>query len=153
MLQTWGDLDAPECFAHVGDPAKLPSALSLWEDLESVAAYAYHGAHGEAMNLRRDWFIEHDFPTYVAWWVEDGRTPTFAEASERVMRRMLVRRSFGQLPPLSTLRGVAGGIRGLRRGDWAARRRTRGLEIWKYSAGCCGGNDELETPAAAKAPV
>lgn len=83
-LHSWGDLVAPEHFAKVGDPRRLPMTLSLWDDLESVAAYAYHGAHGEAMAKRREWFEPHDYPTYVAWWVDDDAVPDFEEAATRM---------------------------------------------------------------------
>ena len=36
--------------------------LSLWKDLESVAAFIYHGAHGEALMKRRERFEKHKLP-------------------------------------------------------------------------------------------
>lgn len=81
---SWGPIVAPKCHAQIDDPMRLPSTLSLWDDLESVAAYAYRGTHGEAMAKRREWFLDSDAPTYVAWWVEDGHTPDWTEAGERM---------------------------------------------------------------------
>lgn len=81
---SWGKLVVPQCYSHIEDPALLPSTLSIWDDLESVAAFAYHGHHGEAMSRRREWFTGHDHPTYVAWWVEDNTTLNWEVASERL---------------------------------------------------------------------
>jgi hypothetical protein len=58
--------------------------LSLWTDLESVFAFAYRGVHGEAFRKRRDWILKPDYPTYVAWWVEDDHIPTREEAFQRL---------------------------------------------------------------------
>lgn len=69
------------------DPATHPLApqtLSLWRDLESVFAFAYRGAHAEALRQRKEWFVEPAWPTYAAWWVEDGHAPSWAEAAERL---------------------------------------------------------------------
>src|SRR5262249_31751029 len=49
---------------------RIAATLSLWNDLESVAAFSYHGPHGEALTKRRDWFDKSDLPVYVAWWVQ-----------------------------------------------------------------------------------
>src|SRR5262249_16243600 len=49
------------------------------EDLESVAAYAYHGAHGEALSKRKEWFIVHDIPEYAAWWVDEDTERLFPD--------------------------------------------------------------------------
>lgn len=38
--------------------------------------------HGEAFQKRRDWFLKPEWPTYVAWWVDDDHTPTCEEACQ-----------------------------------------------------------------------
>lgn len=81
--RSWGEIIIPNCYAAVEDPLRLPSTLSLWDDLESVAAYAYHGAHGEAMTKRREWFAKTDLPEHVAWWTEVERIEP-VEAAERL---------------------------------------------------------------------
>lgn len=63
---------------------RAPQTLSLWADLESVYAFAYHGLHAEALRLRREWFVKPEWPTYVAWWVNDDHVPTWQEAYERL---------------------------------------------------------------------
>jgi len=82
--RSWGELEIPECLSDIGDVLRLPSTLSLWDDLESVAAFAYHGAHGEAMAKRREWFMAAKVPTYVAWWVDSSDRIDPKEAKDRL---------------------------------------------------------------------
>jgi hypothetical protein len=78
----WGEKTFPRFFT--GDPPDGAAAtLSLWEDLESVFAFAYAGVHAEALRHRKEWFVPPGWPTYVAWWVADGHTPDYLEAIER----------------------------------------------------------------------
>ena len=71
--------------------------LSLWQDLESVAAFAYHGPHGEALAKRREWFEKYNLPVYVAWWVradhridwKEGKRQTGTSPRQRVHGRQL----------------------------------------------------------------
>jgi hypothetical protein len=64
-----------------------PQTLSIWTDLASVFAFAYSGAHAEALRHRREWFVKADWPIYVAWWVPDDYLPTWAAAHERLEHR------------------------------------------------------------------
>ncbi len=57
--------------------------LSLWEDVESVFAYAYNGVHGDALSHRKEWFVHPEWPGYVAWWIADDEIPTWQEAADR----------------------------------------------------------------------
>ncbi len=78
----WDGVTAPE-FSPLGQtyPAQT---LSVWVDLEAVFAFAYRGAHAQAMRRRKKWFLDGDEqPSYVAWWIEENQTPTWAEAVER----------------------------------------------------------------------
>ena len=81
---SWGPIRVPRCYAHIGDLKKLPTTLSIWDDLESVAAFAYQGAHGEVMSKRKEWIAPQGCPTYVAWWVDEGHQIDWAEACERI---------------------------------------------------------------------
>lgn len=65
---------------------RLSITLSLWHDLESIAAFAYHGLHAEALSKRREWFSAPLGPAYVAWWVADDHIPTWHEAAARYDR-------------------------------------------------------------------
>ena len=84
LEHSWGPIRVPRCFAGKGELDRVASTLSIWNDLESVAAYAYHGAHGEAMAKRREWFGTHTCPTYVAWWIEEGHAIDWNETCERL---------------------------------------------------------------------
>ncbi len=75
------ETDVPRCVSAPGDfPA---DTLSVWQDLASVAAFAYRDLHAAALRQRRDWFRKIDLPGYVAWWIEDGQVPTWAEGATR----------------------------------------------------------------------
>lgn len=83
--RSWGPLIYPRFY----DPQQhkdlyAPATLSLWTDVESVYAYAYHGAHGDAFRKRREWCLTPAWPTYVAWWVDTHHIPTRGEANQRL---------------------------------------------------------------------
>ncbi len=80
---SWGPQIAPTYFQKDEWENRRPATLSLWRDLESVFAFAYHGVHGEALSKRKEWFVKPEWPTYVAWWVSDEHTPDWVEACER----------------------------------------------------------------------
>jgi hypothetical protein len=65
---------------------RIASTLSLWADVESVAAFSYYGTHGEALTKRREWFGKSDLPVYVAWWVDADHAISWAEGCERLDR-------------------------------------------------------------------
>ena len=56
----------------------------MWDDLESVYAFAYYGRHAEALGKGKEWFVNSEWPFYVAWWVEDDHIPTRQDASQRL---------------------------------------------------------------------
>ncbi len=76
---TWGETVYPRFFT--GDARDgTPATLSLWVDLESVAAFAYNGLHAEALSQGRAWFRSPEWPTHAAWWVSDDHLPDWLEA-------------------------------------------------------------------------
>ena len=79
----WGEVQIPKCLVDTNKPTQMPATLSVWETLESVAAYAYRGAHREAVSRRQQWFKELGLPSHVIWWVADGSIPSWAEAAQR----------------------------------------------------------------------
>jgi hypothetical protein len=81
---SWGHQEPPSCYPKPDDDARLAMTLSLWKDIESVAAFAYHGAHGEALSKRNEWFQSLGLPNYVAWWVPDGHKIDWEEGGERL---------------------------------------------------------------------
>lgn len=80
---SWGEYVSP-VFYNKEKHAEAPATLSLWKDLESVCAFAYRNKHGEAFKLRHEWTLKPEWPTYVAWWVDDDHIPNRAEACERL---------------------------------------------------------------------
>lgn len=81
---SWGPVVVPRCIPDGITPAQIAMTLSLWRDLESVAAFAYHGVHREALSRREDWFDKARWPVYAAWWVEGDHRPNWQEAADRI---------------------------------------------------------------------
>ena len=81
---SWGDVVPPRCYPQLAGTDRYAMTLSLWNDLESVAAFAYHGPHAEALAHRKEWFEVLGLPVYVAWWVADVHTPDWQEGAERL---------------------------------------------------------------------
>jgi hypothetical protein len=79
---SWGQVIAPKCAPGGLAFTQFAMTLSLWRDLESVAAFAYHGTHREALSKRDDWFERGPWPPYVAWWTE--HQPSWGEAADRI---------------------------------------------------------------------
>jgi len=58
--------------------------LTRWRDLESVYGFVFHtSAHASALRDRSQWFLHGDWPTSVAWWIEDDMVPTQPESLAR----------------------------------------------------------------------
>jgi Domain of unknown function (DUF3291) len=84
-LHSWGEVELPACYpTPPGGEPQMAMTLSLWADLESVAAFSYHGAHGEALKSRRDWFEKSAAPVYVAWWVDAEHQVDWKEGNARL---------------------------------------------------------------------
>jgi hypothetical protein len=81
---SWGPVIVPKCVPSGLPLNQFAMTLSLWRDLESVAAFAYHGAHREALSRREDWFDSGPWPSYAAWWVSGDHRPIWSEAVDRV---------------------------------------------------------------------
>ena len=79
---SWGELPVPR-FILDGEESCIARTLSLWDDLESVFAFGYAGNHAEALSHRMEWFRPGDYPTYVAWWIDDGEIPNWVDAHAR----------------------------------------------------------------------
>lgn len=78
----WGAVVSPKCWGGEVLPCTV-ATLSIWNDIESVTAFAYHGAHGEAMRRRHEWFVHPGLPEHVAWWTEMDKL-TWQEAADRM---------------------------------------------------------------------
>ncbi len=57
--------------------------MSVWESIESLAAFTYGSAHRDVMRGRRQWF-ERLESFLVLWWVPAGTVPTVSDATERL---------------------------------------------------------------------
>ncbi len=81
---SWGDPVVPQCYPQGYDLEQFAMTLSIWDDLESVAAFAYKGVHAEALAHRKDWFQSLGLPPYVAWWISDVEHVNWKQAAERL---------------------------------------------------------------------
>jgi len=58
--------------------------MSVWEDVASLANFAFKSGHVEIMRRRREWFHPMSDVYSVLWWIPTGHRPTVAEAKERL---------------------------------------------------------------------
>lgn len=76
--------DASDIQPKPDDPL-LAINMSVWTDIDALAAFAYRSAHREIMRRRREWFEHMD--TYMClWWVPVGHQPTVEEGMEKLAR-------------------------------------------------------------------
>ena len=68
------------------DDDRLIINLSVWEDLASLRAFVFRGAHAGFLKRRREWFdVLTLTDAYVAlWWVPAAHRPTVAEATAQI---------------------------------------------------------------------
>jgi hypothetical protein len=69
----------------VGAPGGILINMSVWESVETLAAYAYGDAHIAVLRRRREWFSQLREAYLALWWIPRGHIPTVSEAEERVM--------------------------------------------------------------------
>ena len=58
--------------------------FSVWEDADSLHAYAFRSNHAEMYRRRTEWFMHEEEPYAVLWWIAAGHEPAVAEAEERL---------------------------------------------------------------------
>lgn len=81
--ESWGKQVFPRFWKDNGD-GWAPSTLSLWQDMETLAAATYHGLHGAAYRRGHEWhFPKAGWSGYVLWWVDAGYRPDWQEAVGR----------------------------------------------------------------------
>jgi uncharacterized protein DUF3291 len=83
---SWGPVIAPACVPPGVGLEQVAMTLSVWRNLESVAAFAYRGVHAEALSKRAEWFQRGEWPAFVAWWIDEQHQPNWREAVERIDR-------------------------------------------------------------------
>jgi hypothetical protein len=74
--------------------------MSVWESVETLAAYVYSGEHRAVLRRRREWFAQMREAWSALWWIPAGTVPSVADAEDRV--RLL--RARGPGPAAFTLR-------------------------------------------------
>ncbi len=66
------------------DPLRILN-MSVWTDVESLAAFVYRTRHRDFVRRRDEWF--HATVDFMAlWWIEAGHTPTPEEGMARLDR-------------------------------------------------------------------
>lgn len=69
--------------AVTDDPLVIPN-MSVWRDLDALAAFVYRQPeHLSIMRRRKEWF-DHIAVYQVLWWVPAGHRPTVAEGMARL---------------------------------------------------------------------
>jgi catechol 2,3-dioxygenase-like lactoylglutathione lyase family enzyme len=72
---------------HAEKKADSSRVLTMWDDLESMMAFAHYGVHADAMkeNRRLGWLVDPRqlFPGYVVWW-SDTESATYADGCRRL---------------------------------------------------------------------
>jgi hypothetical protein len=74
--------------------------MSVWESVETLAAYVYGDAHRAVLRRRREWFELMREAYTTLWWIPRGHVPTPGEAEDRIRHL----RQYGPTPRAFTLR-------------------------------------------------
>jgi hypothetical protein len=69
--------------AAAQDPLYLLN-LSVWENAEALAAFAYRTGHRDYVRRRAEWFLPREGPAFVLWWMLAGSIPTGEEGERRL---------------------------------------------------------------------
>ncbi len=69
---------------HAFDDPLVAINLSVWTDVDALAAFAYRNPEHRAFLRRREEWFEAVDPYLALWWIIDGHTPAPAEARARL---------------------------------------------------------------------
>ena len=83
-----------------GDSAGVIVNMSVWRDVDSLAAFVFGGEHVAIMKQRRAFFIPMREAYTACWWVPRGQRPTTDDAEARIRHL----RAHGPTPYAFTLR-------------------------------------------------
>jgi heme-degrading monooxygenase HmoA len=83
-----------------GAPGGIVINMSVWESVETLAAFVYSDGHRAVLRRRREWFSRMTDAYAALWWIPRGHIPTVGEAEERVRHL----RAHGPTPHTFTLR-------------------------------------------------
>jgi heme-degrading monooxygenase HmoA len=67
------------------DSAGVIVNLTVWESVETLAAYVYSDTHRAVLRRRREWFEQMAEAHLAMWWIPRGHIPSTAEAEARVL--------------------------------------------------------------------
>ena len=59
--------------------------MSVWRDLEHLAAFVYSDVHRQVLRRRRQWFQRMQEAYTACWWVASGHRPSTDEAEDRIL--------------------------------------------------------------------
>lgn len=68
---------------RVFDDPTIIVNMSVWRDMEALAAFVYRTGHRHIMRRRKEWFSPLD-PVFALWWVPAGHAPTPEEGKARL---------------------------------------------------------------------
>lgn len=96
-----GNTTAVQAFAwDVADSAGVIVNLSVWVDIDHLAASVYGELHRQVLRQRRRWFASMQEAFTACWWVPAGARPSTDEAERRIRHL----RAHGPTPDAFTLR-------------------------------------------------
>jgi hypothetical protein len=58
--------------------------MSVWVDVEHLAAFVFGETHRQLLRRRREWFVHMREAFTACWWVPAGQRPTTDEAEDRI---------------------------------------------------------------------
>lgn len=58
--------------------------MSVWTDVESLAAFVYRSSHADFMRQRKQWFLPFKGAFQALWWVPAGHRPDAIEGFGRL---------------------------------------------------------------------
>lgn len=74
--------------------------MSVWTDVDHLAAFVYGEMHRQILRRRREWFQPMQEAFTACWWIPAGRRPSTDDAEDRVRHL----RTHGPTPHAFTLR-------------------------------------------------
>ncbi len=58
--------------------------ISVWQTLDDLLKFVYHGRHADVLRSRREWFVSFGKAYAALWYIPVGKVPTIEEAMERL---------------------------------------------------------------------
>ena len=67
-----------------GTSAGVIMNMSVWESVETLAAFVYSAGHRLVLRRRREWFEQMPVAYTALWWIPDGTLPATGDAEDRI---------------------------------------------------------------------